>query len=76
MLQVGNRGVLKNDPLADTTDLDEFQDNVRPLFGNLKFDLPQGTTGFHANAKFRRLNRTGVYYACGVTVTVHSIVLS
>jgi len=45
-----------------TNNLDEFAEALRPIYGALKFDLPNQSLGFQALTNFRQLEETGIYY--------------
>lgn len=53
---------LRAHPLVATTDLDEFAEALRPIYGVLKFELPSQRLGFQAVTNYRQLEETGIYY--------------
>lgn len=58
----GEETPLSRYKLAETSDVGEFEEAVRPIFGDVRFDRANPLNEFRARANYRLLDQSGIYY--------------
>ena len=48
--------------LAETSDVGEFEESIRPIYGEVRFDRANPLNEFKARANYRVLDHSGIYY--------------
>ncbi len=48
--------------LAETSDVGEFEESIRPIYGEVRFDRANPLNEFKARANYRVLDHSDIYY--------------